>query len=432
MPSDRPTTPNRRRFLQVAAPAGIGALMSGCRTGGPVEIASPNPGGQGASQAGPLMHGVEVLRANGFREMQGKRIGLITNHTSIDRGRTPSRVILQRAGNFQLAKLFAPEHGIDGSHTAGKKVPQERDRTTGLTVYSLYGDTRKPTPAMLSGLDAVAFDLQDIGSRSYTYISTMVLAMEACAERGIEFIVLDRPNPLGGHRVNGPPIESKWISFVGQLPVPYCPGMTAAELALMAHREGWLKARPRLTLVKMRGWQRGMAWGNTGLPWRATSPNIPKSTSPIYYAATGVLGSLNGPDIGIGTDSPFEYGGGKAIDPNEFCRAMARYNLPGIRFSPYRSSRKQGWAGAKITIDPRTPTDIVGLNLYLIHEINRRVSSNLFSQTTGDSRNLFNKVYGSDSLQSDLARRGPAAIVNSWAAANQRFAAKRAPHLLYA
>ncbi|MEZ5304309.1 MAG: DUF1343 domain-containing protein [Verrucomicrobiales bacterium] len=362
MPSDRPTTPNRRRFLQVAAPAGIGALMSGCRTGGPVEIASPNPGGQGAAQAGPLMHGVEVLRANGFREMQGKRIGLITNHTSIDRGRTPSRVILQRAGNFQLAKLFAPEHGIDGSHTAGKKVPQERDRTTGLTVYSLYGDTRKPTPAMLSGLDAVAFDLQDIGSRSYTYISTMVLAMEACAERGIEFIVLDRPNPLGGHRVNGPPIESKWISFVGQLPVPYCPrhdfgGGAGADGAPGRLAEG----APWLTLVKMcaggsAAW-RGATPGCRG----ATSPNIPKSTSPIYYAATGVLGSPTVPTSGSARI---------ALRIRRRQSDRPKRILPGRRWatSPASALARIAAAGSKAGREPRspsirTPTDIVGLNL---------------------------------------------------------------------
>jgi uncharacterized protein YbbC (DUF1343 family) len=259
----------------------------------------------------------------------------------------------------------------------------------------------------------------------------MIRAMEACGEAGIEFVVLDRPNPLGGDRVQGPPIEKRWISFVGQVPTPYLHGMTAGELAHMAHGQRWTSARPALTIIKMRGWRRGMVWENTGLRWKKTSPYIPHAPAARYYAATGILGSLNGPDIGIGSAAPFGYGGGKGIDPASFCRTMNGYGLSGVKFSPYQSTTKEGWAGAKLSIHPNAPADIPGINLYLIYEINRRVSRNLFSQTTGNSRDLFNKIYGSSSLESDL-RRGPDSVVKRWGSGHLAFRKARAPYLLYA
>ena len=175
--------------------------------------------------------GIDRLQAEGFKVLAGKRIGLVTNQTGVNGHGTRTRTVLQKAGNVNLVALFSPEHGIDGTALAGKYVASRRDPSTGLTVHSLYGPTRKPTAEMLRGLEALVFDMQDIGVRSYTYVSCMALCMEAAGENGLEFFVLDRPNPLGGLRVEGPAIESRWKSYVGQFPVPYVHGMTVGELA---------------------------------------------------------------------------------------------------------------------------------------------------------------------------------------------------------
>ena len=208
-------------------------------------------GGNGAMpmQGGGFALGIDVLRGDNFAILRGKRVGLITNQTSADGRGTATRLVLQRALGPALTALFTPEHGLDGMEKAGNKIQTRRDNLTGVIAHSLYGSTRKPTPDMLASIDVMLFDLQDIGSRSYTYISTMVLAMQACGEQGKEFVVLDRPNPLGGLKVQGPPLEQRWKSFVGQVPIPYVHGMTAGELARMCNGQGWMGARPRLTVV---------------------------------------------------------------------------------------------------------------------------------------------------------------------------------------
>jgi uncharacterized protein YbbC (DUF1343 family) len=363
-----------------------------------------------------------------FAILRGKRVGLITNHTSLTRNGVQTRVALQRGIGSALTTLYTPEHGLDGRELAGLHVGSRRDSVTGLVAYSLYGNTRKPTAQMLAGIDVLLFDLQDIGSRSYTYISTMALAMEAAAENRKEFIVLDRPNPLGGLRVQGPPLESSWKSFVGQIPVPYIHGMTAGELARMINGQGWIKSRPRLMVVPMRGWQRQMAWTDTGLRWMATSPNIPSSTSPFYYAATGILGGLDGVDIGIGTGRPFEFAGGKGIHPGQFAADMNRIGIPGAHFLPYNSAKKPGFGGVQIALNPH----LLALDVLLTSEVIRRTGGTPLSATHGDAVNLFHKVYGSDSLWRDLNRRRPVGqIIAGWQSSNVRFLSARQGYLLY-
>jgi uncharacterized protein YbbC (DUF1343 family) len=376
--------------------------------------------------------GIDRVASEDFRLLHGKRVGLICNQTSVDGRGVPTRVVLQRGLGRNLTALFAPEHGIDGRVPAGRRVDGTRDRATGLPVFSLYGTTRKPAPAMLAGIDVLVFDLQDIGCRSYTYISTMTLAMEACGENGKDFVVLDRPNPLGGERVQGPPLEGRWKSFVGQIPVPYVHGMTAGELARMINAEGWNARRCRLTVVPMSGWNRWMTWRDTGLRWIPTSPNIPKSESPFYYATTGLLGGMSGVDIGIGTSRPFEFAGGRGVDPDAFTAALRRLNTPGVRFVPYRSTRKPGFGGAQIFIDPRTRTDLVALGVGLVHEVNKHSGGNPARQTRGDGLTLFNKVYGSEALIRSLrAGQSPARLIASWQVANENFRRRRQRHLLY-
>lgn len=385
-----------------------------------------------SASGGPFAPGIDVLAENNFSLLRGKRVGLITNQTSANSGGTPTRVVLKRALGPSFTTLYTPEHGLDGREPAGYKVSSRRDPVTGLVAHSLYGSTRKPTPEMLANVDVVCFDLQDIGSRSYTYISTMALAMEACGQAGKEFVVFDRPNPLGGLRVQGPPLDPRWKSFVGQIPVPYLHGMTAGELARMGNARGWWAARPALSVVPMRGWQRGMTWRDTGLRWIPTSPNIPHQESPLYYAATGILGGLDGVDIGIGTGRPFEFAGGRAINPNEFAASMSRMAIPGVRFSPYVSSRKPGFAGVGLSIDPRGSTDIAALAVVLTSEIVRRTDGAPLRASRGDTVTLFNKVYGSDSLWRDLNTRRPAGpIIAAFQDYARGFAGSRQEFLLY-
>src|SRR5258706_4698427 len=243
---------------------------------------------------GEVKLGNEVLAENRFRSLRGKRIGLITNPSGVNRNLQSTIEILRHGKGVNLAALFGPEHGIYGDIPAGNAVESHVDVRTGLPVHSLYGATRKPSAQMLTGLDALVYDLQDTGCRSYTFISTMGLAMEACADSGSEFIVLDRPNPLGGLRVEGPPVEPAFRSFVSQWNVPYVYGMTCGELARMINGEHWITNSCKLTVVSMKGWKRSMTWRDTGLPWVPTSPHVPYGDSPLYQVATGMLGEIGG------------------------------------------------------------------------------------------------------------------------------------------
>ncbi|MDB6133602.1 MAG: hypothetical protein JWM59_1845 [Verrucomicrobiales bacterium] len=421
--------PTRRSLLRLAMAIPAAGLFPSCAA---IELNSSSTPGTAGGARGPCTLGIDTLAESGFAALRGRRVGLILNQTSVNRQGIPSRVVLQRALGRNFTSLYTPEHGLDGREKAGIHVSSRRDPLTGLPAYSLYGDTRKPAPWMLGNIDALLFDLQDIGSRSYTYISTMALAMEACAEQGKQFIVLDRPNPLGGLRVQGPPLDPRWKSFVGQIPVPYIHGMTTGELARMINAQGWIKARPQLGVIPMRGWQRWMAWPDTGLRWVPTSPNIPGPLSPFHYAACGILGGLNGVDIGIGTARPFEYAGGKGINPQEFASRLSARGIPGVRFTPYVSTRKPGCAGAQLTIDPRGQTDLIALAVILAGEVCKRTGNAPLQATRGDTRTLFHKVYGSDILFNALiASRPVGPLIASWQPSLQAFRANRQQFLMY-
>lgn len=371
--------------------------------------------------------GIDVLQSQDFAPLQGKRVGLITNQTGVNASGRKTRMILKNAPGVRLVALFSPEHGPDGTILAGKYVASRRDSATGLPVHSLYGPTRKPSPQMLEGIDVLVYDMQDIGSRSYTYISTMVKCMEAAGEHGIEFVVLDRPNPLGGLRVEGPPIESRWISFVGQLPVPYCHGMTAGELARMANARGWVQPRCKLQVVPMRGWQRSMTWTDTGLQWIPTSPNIPRATSPFYYVATGIIGELAGLEIGCGGPEPFQIIAAKWLDAERFTRDMRSLDTPGVSFTEYSVG---GFQGSRIRIDPHTQTDLCALGIRMLAEVNR--GTDIFAKSRGEKLDMFYKCYGSESVRAQIENGVPVSrIVAGWAAANDRFRSERQAYLLY-
>jgi uncharacterized protein YbbC (DUF1343 family) len=371
--------------------------------------------------------GIDVLAQQGYAILAGKRVGLITNQTGVNSNGTRTRVLLRKHCN--LVALYTPEHGLDGTEKAGRYVRSRRDHVTGLIAHSLYGPTRKPTPAMLRGIDVLVFDMQDIGCRGYTYISTMGRCMEAAGENHIPFVVLDRPNPLGGMRVEGPSVDPQWISFVGQFPIPYVHGMTVGELAKMVNREGWMAARCDLTVVPMRGWQRHHVWADTGLRWIATSPNIPRGTSPLYYVATGIVGELSGPECGVGSSEPFESISARFVNATSFTRYLRSLDMPGVSFREFRSGRSQGSA---LKIEPTAAANLTALGIYMLAEMNRYAKPSLFRRTSRSKLEIFFKVYGSSSIRSQIERGvAPERIVASWRNNVQSFLRERRPYLLY-
>lgn len=285
--------------------------------------------------------GIEVLRENGFAQLKGKRVGLVTNPSGVDSRLESTVDILFRAPGVTLTALFGPEHGVRGDVYAGGKISDSVDSVTGLPVYSLYGSTRKPTPEMLQGIDVMVYDIQDVGVRSYTFISTLGLVMEACAPLGIEVMVLDRPNPLGGNKIEGCYVEQPFNSFVSQYKIPYVYGLTVGELAVMINEEGLNRGQKgdqepvkcRLSVIPMKGWKRSMIYEDTGLPWVLPSPNIPFKDSPMYYAASGVCGELYGfMNIGVGYTLPFQVFGATWLDPQKLMASIG--DLDGVSFRP--------------------------------------------------------------------------------------------------
>ncbi len=285
--------------------------------------------------------GIEVLRDMDFAPLAGKRVGLVTNPSGVDRELRSTIDILHNAGNFELVALFGPEHGVRGDIYAGDKVSDSTDPKTGLPIRSLYGSTRKPTPEMLNGIDIMVYDIQDVGARSYTFISTLGLVMEACAERGIEVLVLDRPNPLGGLKVEGCYVEDGFHSFVSQYKIPYIYGLTVGELATLINEEGLncgqtgnqKPAKCRLSVIPMEGWTRDMLYADTGLPWIMPSPNIPTAQSAINYSAAGICGEIGGfINIGVGYSIPFGAFAAEWIDAEALKAELDSYDIPGTRF----------------------------------------------------------------------------------------------------
>jgi uncharacterized protein YbbC (DUF1343 family) len=277
--------------------------------------------------------GLDVLRESGGERLRGRSIGLITNHTGKTIDGVPAAEVFRELG-LPLRALYSPEHGLDGRVAAGEKVGSS-ELENGLPVFSLYGKTRKPTAEMLEGIDTLVFDVQDVGVRFYTYISTLKLAMEAAADADIEMVVLDRPNPNTGVRVEGPVLEMRHASFVGIAPIALVHGMTVGELANLFNGEGLLAEgkRVRLRVVRARGWKREMSWDETGLPWRPTSPNIRSMATAIAYPAMGLFEGINVSD-GRGTRETFLLAGAPWIDSSRLVEELNRTGLPGVDFFP--------------------------------------------------------------------------------------------------
>ena len=302
-----------------------------------------------------VLTGLDVLRRDGFRQLAGRRVGLIANHTSLSREGTHAAKLLADARNVTLVKLFSPEHGFDGRLDEAH-VADDRDPTTHLPVLSLYGETRRPTKDMLAGIDTLVFDVQDIGTRFYTYISTMGCCMQAAAEHGLRFVVLDRPNPINGVDVAGPVLDAGRESFVGFHRLPVRHGMTVGELAGLFRAERKLPLD--LQVVRMEGWRRDMLHDATGLRWVDPSPNMRSLTEALLYPGIGLLEATN-LSVGRGTETPFEVIAAPWLDEPKLTAALNASGLPGVRFAPIRfqplSSKYAGTecGGVKITITDR-------------------------------------------------------------------------------
>lgn len=283
-----------------------------------------------STAADPVRTGLEVLLRDGCKPLAGKRVGLVTNHSGIDAQRRSLIDLLHARGGFSVTALFSPEHGIRGTEDA--QVSSAKDEKTGLPLHSLYGKTKKPTPEMLADVDVLVFDIQDIGARFYTYITTLAMCMEAARENGKGMVVLDRPNPIGGDIVEGPVLEESLRGgFTGYHPIPTRHGMTVGELAGLFNAE--FKIGCRLEVVPMEGWRRAMYFDDTGLPWVNPSPNMRSLPAAISYPGLGALEATN-LSVGRGTDRPFVRYGAPWMDAEKVCGELNRRGLAGVRFVP--------------------------------------------------------------------------------------------------
>jgi len=369
--------------------------------------------GAGVLKGQIVQTGLEELIKSDFEILKGKRVGLVTNPTGVDRYLRSTVDILFKAPGVTLAALFGPEHGVRGEFTAGEYVTSEKDPATGLPVYSLYGKTRKPAPEMFSGIDIIVYDIQDIGSRSYTFISTLGLVMEAAAENKIPVVVLDRPNPLGGIRMEGAVTRSGFISFVSQFEIPYVHGLTVGELALFLNGEGMLAngIKCDVKVVKMTGWSRFMYFEETGLPWVPSSPHIPYKDSPLFYPATGILGELYTVSIGIGYTLPFQLFAAEWINADSLASAMNSLKLPGVIFRPvhykpyYSTLQGKMVHGVQIHFTDPKVAPLSLLQFYLLQEAHRLwPEKNVFEMCDPSRIAMFDKVCGTDSVRIDFTR----------------------------
>jgi uncharacterized protein YbbC (DUF1343 family) len=367
---------------------------------------------------GSVMLGIDILQQRGFEILKGKRVGLLTNQAGLNRYGQSSIDVIRNAKGVRLVALFGPEHGIDGNAKANENVSNRKDPRTGLPVYSLFGSTRRPTPAMLARIDVMVIDLQDVGARSYTYISAMRYVMEECFKQGKEVVVLDRPNPMGGLKVDGPMMDAKLMSYVGAYRVPYVYGLTIGELALMAKgTPGWLQISEqqrqggKLTVIPMSGWRRDMRWTDTGLTWKETSPFVQDMNAANGYAMTGLGCMLGGFHHGIGTNFPFRILDYQGRSPEQLCAALRAEHIPGLDFRIIslmdHGVQTKGVYVSIVDWNAVRPTEISFHLMRLAAKWAReRGRPNPFAVANKDQVQLFNKHMGSQEFWNALVRDG--------------------------
>jgi uncharacterized protein YbbC (DUF1343 family) len=406
-------------------------LVAGCRS----DTTSP-----------PLETGAEVLAANDFRGLDGQRVGLIVNHTArVDTAHLIDRI--HRAPNVELGALFGPEHGLRGTAGAGEKIADGRDARTGAPIYSLYGDTRQPTPSEMEGLDALVFDVQDVGARFYTYITTMGLAMQAAAEAGLQFVVLDRPNPLGGTYVSGFMLEPEHASFVGRYPIPIAHGLTVGELARLIKNEQLLPGLQSLDLkvVPVNGWSRNAQWPDLNRDWIPPSPNLPTWETALVYPGMCFFEGVRVSE-GRGTDHPFlqiglPWGPEAAAAVVDTLRARS---LPGVAFdttaftptsrpeaAPSPRFEGQLLHGFRLRVTDRRAVRPVELGIHTLQATYHQAEAENDTGFVSRPEHL-TRLAGTGQLLALLERgASPDSIIAAWQDEVARFRGRREAHLLY-
>ena len=380
----------------------------------PVPAPKPTP----EAPRGRVILGNERLLTEYNNLIDNKRVGLITNQTGVDANGIPVAEKIKAYPRAKLVALYSPEHGLDGKQTAGAYVASYFDAKMNLPVYSLYGPTRKPSRDMLKGVDVLVYDMQDIGARTYTYISTLQNAMVAAKENNIPILVLDRPNPLGGEIVEGFLRETRFKSFVGIDKIPMAHGMTVGELGQFFNRE----IGADLTVVPMKNWTRSMVWQDTGLPFAQTSPNIPNLESAFLYMATG-----SGEETGIGQSEYFHWVGGRNIDSNEYARRLNASNLPGVTFVP---APKGARGGVRVKITDPHRFNPARTGIYTLAVANQMRPINV--PACKKPYSMFYLIQGSEEIANLFrARTSPEAMVKAYEKDVNAFRAQRQAYLLY-
>ena len=388
------------------------------------------------SEARQVRSGIEVLLSDSLHLVQGKNVGLLTNHTGIywtSDGIVGSTIdALYEANNVDLVALYAPEHGIRGQEQAGAAIDSGRDERTGVPIHSLYGEVRKPTPAMLEGVDVLLFDMQDIGARYYTYVSTMALAMEAAGEQDIPFIVLDRPNPVRGDVVQGNLLRPGYETFVGMYPVPMRHGMTAGELAELYAGEFGLEVD--LHVVPLDGWTRDMTFDQTQLPWVPPSPNMPSLESALAYPGTCLFEGTP-ISVGRGTDRAFQWVGAPWLDGVQLAESLNGYGINGVRFESTtftpRNAGDRKFEGQEVSgvllIPESTDYDASKAAVAMLLETYSMSGDNwLWAEAH------FDRLAGTDSLRLSIeAGADFTELISAWESENQAFEQLRSPYLIY-
>lgn len=379
------------------------------------------------------------MESNRFDLLRGKRVGLLTHPAGVNRYGVSTLHVLSTSPLVNLTALYGPEHGIYGDEEAGVHIENRNDPRTGLPIYSLYGKYRKPTPEMLDPIDTLVIDLQDIGTRSYTFISCMKLALEACFESNVEVIVLDRPNPLGGLKVDGPSIEKEWMSYVGAFPVPYVHGLTIGELARMAvSRQGILdltdsqRKSGKLTVVTMDGWRRYMSWPATGLRWTAASPNIPDFQAAVGYAMTGLGAQIGYLNHGIGTKYPFRILSCDGLDADELIFELRRQIIPGVTFQSMPYSKGRGVYVEISNWNQWRPTE---LNFHMMRISSQLGGPNPFASASENDIQFYNKLVGSNAWWREISQKGSASnfsgYIQAWERQAKQFQIQSRQYWLY-
>lgn len=390
----------------------------------------------GVLAAAPVTLGIDVLLEKDsphLRQLEGKRVGLITNPSGVDGKLIPTVDRLAADERVQLVRLYAPEHGIRGDVPAGDPVGDETDKVTGLPVTSLYGKSRQPTAESLADINVLLLDLQDVGSRTYTYISTMGEALRACAAHRKPLVILDRPNPLGGLRFEGPVIRAEWYNFIGWGPVPISHGMTMGEIARYFRQE--LSIDCELQIVPMRGWRRDMIWADTGLAWTITSPHIPHPLQAHLYITTGML-AASFPKLsdGVGSTMPFELIAADFIDGTRLAQALNALGLPGVAFQPvavrpfYGKFANQSLSGVRLRLIDARAYQPLHTALQILGVLHRLYPARLEIGERAYVARHWGASEAVDGLQSSATSEG---LESSWRNELEAFGKRRAESLLY-